>query len=121
MTVQEYLKINDITPTELSRRARVTPKSIQAYVYHGESVSKKVAKKLRTLGIDEVEIKLNKRQRQIYAVYKGDELLATGTANECAEMLDVTADTIRWYSSPAVSKRRKGENYTVAIRLGEEE
>lgn len=35
-----------------------------------------------------------------YAVYKGDELLVMGTAEECAEVLKVKPDYIRWLTTP---------------------
>ena len=57
------------------------------------------------------------KTRQEYAVYKGDELLCTGTAFECAEVLKVSPHTIRWLSSPAAEKRSVGKNCKVAVKL----
>lgn len=51
-----------------------------------------------------------------YAVYKGEELLATGTADELAELFGVTPKTIRWMSSPTCYKRDKGKR-KVAVKL----
>lgn len=40
-----------------------------------------------------------------YAVYKGDELLAMGTAEECAEVLKVKPEYIRWLTTPTAKRR----------------
>ncbi|MGQ7595155.1 hypothetical protein ACTGVC_01300 [Streptococcus suis] len=49
-----------------------------------------------------------------YALYKGDELLAMGTAKELAERFGVKVSTIHFYKSPAYIKRT---NDTKARRL----
>jgi|HigsolmetaAR201D_1030396.scaffolds.fasta_scaffold27140_2 hypothetical protein len=41
----------------------------------------------------------------IYAVYKGDEMVAMGTAQECAEKLGVRPDYIYWMTTPAGKRR----------------
>ena len=41
----------------------------------------------------------------VYAVYKDDELLALGTARECAERLGVSERTVRWLSCPWAHRR----------------
>ncbi|HFI0151143.1 TPA: hypothetical protein ACGO3A_002038 [Streptococcus suis] len=40
-----------------------------------------------------------------YALYKGDKLLAIGTAKELAEKFGVKVATIHFYKSPAYLKR----------------
>ncbi|MGV3029694.1 hypothetical protein ACEE42_03855 [Streptococcus suis] len=40
-----------------------------------------------------------------YALYKGDKLLAIGTAMELAERFSVKVSTIHFYKSPAYIKR----------------
>lgn len=40
-----------------------------------------------------------------YAVYKNDEIIAMGTAEECAEELGVSAAYIKWMTSPSGKKR----------------
>lgn len=40
-----------------------------------------------------------------YALYKGDKLLAIGTAMELAERFGVKVSTIHFYKSPAYIKR----------------
>ncbi|QNG60370.1 hypothetical protein H4O14_02250 [Bacillus sp. PAMC26568] len=46
-----------------------------------------------------------------YAVYKGDTFICIGTVEECANYLDVSPQTIRFYLSPAYKKRiaKRGE------------
>jgi len=60
-----------------------------------------------------------------FAVYKGDELLVMGTANECAEALGVTSDYIRWLVTPAAARRFKErknpDRCIVGIRLDTED
>ena len=50
-----------------------------------------------------------------YAMYKGDKLVATGTAREIAEKMGVSVKTVYWYASPA-AKRRAKKNGTVVER-----
>jgi hypothetical protein len=66
-----------------------------------------------------------------YAVYKGETLICIGTKYECAEELDVTAETIRFYAKPHYKKRvdkriawriqqgKPVKDYVIAIRLEE--
>lgn len=56
------------------------------------------------------------RKLKHYAVYKGEKLLAVGTAKECAEQVGVAQDTIYWLSNPSVHKNNKG-NRKVVYRL----
>ena len=51
-----------------------------------------------------------------FVVYKGDELLALGTAEEIAEQLDVEPATVRGWSTPS-SIKRGGENRKVAYLI----
>jgi len=56
-----------------------------------------------------------------YAIYKGEELLAIGTAQECAEELGVTADYIYWLTTPSGKRRAEGRKNpyeaTTAVRI----
>lgn len=53
-----------------------------------------------------------------YQVYKGDKLIAYGTARDIAEKLGISVKTVYWYASPAARKR--GKNATVAERIDNE-
>jgi len=47
-----------------------------------------------------------------YGVYKGDEFLTVGTAEECAEYLKVTVGTIRFYVSNVYKRRIEKRGYS---------
>lgn len=53
-----------------------------------------------------------------YAVYKGENLLAMGTAAECAEKLGVSEKYIYWLTMPTakrrLAKRKNPDKCTVA-------
>ncbi|WP_430597323.1 hypothetical protein [Enterococcus sp. AZ177] len=51
-----------------------------------------------------------------YSIYKGDNLITTGTKQECAEALNVKQSTIEFWATPSNVKRDKGKR-TVAVRL----
>ena len=54
-----------------------------------------------------------------YAVYKGEEFITIGTADECAKELGVKSETIRWLSTPTAQKRQ-GENSIVVVKMEDE-
>jgi len=57
-------------------------------------------------------------KRAVYEVTKGYEVLARGTAEECAKKLGVKPETIRYYASPSRYKKAKNvDNVTLATRL----
>lgn len=53
--------------------------------------------------------------RTIFALYKGDEYLDMGTAQELANKLEVKTETIKFYATPTNHKRNP--NGLVAIRV----
>ena len=59
-----------------------------------------------------------------YAVYKGEDCIAIGTAKECALELGVKPDTIRWMTTPTGKKRfesrKNTSKCTTAVKLEEE-
>ncbi|QOF68329.1 hypothetical protein IFE17_02820 [Actinobacillus sp. GY-402] len=63
------------------------------------------------------------KYRQIYAVYRGDDNLGDGTAEEIAEKLNITPGDVRVRSTPCYHKRAingKGKRLII-IKLGKEE
>ena len=52
-----------------------------------------------------------------FAVYKGYQLLAEGTAKQCAEKLGVKVETIWYYKSAAYQRNGSGENRRIAIEV----
>jgi hypothetical protein len=60
--------------------------------------------------------------RSTFAVYRGDEFVDVGTAEEIAKRLGCKPDTIRFYASPSYKARLKdGNNRLVAVRIDEED
>ncbi len=45
------------------------------------------------------------KRNAIYAVYKNDEMIAMGTADECAAELDVQPEYITWMATPTGKRR----------------
>lgn len=62
-----------------------------------------------------------RKSRDEYALYKGDRIIAIGTADELAQRQGVTAETIRYYSTPAHCRRASGTNRFIAVRIDHEE
>lgn len=61
------------------------------------------------------------KRQQEWALYKGEELLAMGTMREIADAVNVSEETIYFYSSPAYEKRvAKRRNARVLVNLEEE-
>lgn len=55
-----------------------------------------------------------------YAVYKGEKLLAMGTAKECAAVLKVKVETIWYYKSATYRNLGNGKNRRIVIELGDD-
>lgn len=53
----------------------------------------------------------------VYVVYRGDEVVAIGSDEECAEALGCRASSIRWLASPAAHRRNASGRQTVAERV----
>lgn len=58
--------------------------------------------------------------RDLFALYKGDRLIALGTAEDLARWQGVTAETIRYYSTPAHRRRASGTNRFIAVRIDDD-
>lgn len=56
-----------------------------------------------------------------YAVYKGDELIVVGTAEECAEFMGVTKAYIQALATPKRRKRSMEKGGTYAIKLEDDD
>lgn len=50
---------------------------------------------------------------KIYALYKGDKFIITGTIYQIANYLGVKQSTVKFYSMPAYLKRDKGNRKRV--------
>ena len=61
-----------------------------------------------------------KKEKEYY-LYKGDEVLATGTIKEIAQKLKIAENTVRFYKNPSYFKRReKGKDYRVLVCVEED-
>ena len=57
-------------------------------------------------------------KNKIYALYKGEELLATGTPLQIAYKMGVKLRTIKFYKTPTYKKRRiNGKNYRELVEI----
>lgn len=74
---------------------------------HNHMSNKELADKLnRTVGsVANQKVKNGLTKRKIYEVVRGYEVLATGTAEECAKQTGLSISTIRFYASPAHKRR----------------
>ena len=55
---------------------------------------------------------------KIYALYKGDKLLADGTLLQIAHKMGVKLKTIKFYKTPTYLKRRKNsKNFRELVEL----
>lgn len=54
---------------------------------------------------------------QQLAIYKGYQLLAEGTAKQCAATLGVKVETIWYYKSAAYQRKGSRENRRIAIEV----
>lgn len=75
-----------------------------------------VSARLGILGVKRTSI-LNDNSK-IYALYKGDEFITTGTIQELAEWEGVLKQTIYFYTTQAHVKRA-GDNAVVVVSLDE--
>ena len=89
-TVPEIAEETGLTKQKLWRM-RKSPKRIQPNQYN------QVEHYL--VPVDEVE------RNQIYALYRGEQLIADGTVKEIARAVQKPEDTVRWYATPAARKR----------------
>jgi len=60
--------------------------------------------------------------RTTFALYRGDEFVDVGTAEEIAKRLGCKPDTIRFYATPSYQARLKDrDKRLIAIRIEEDE
>lgn len=60
-----------------------------------------------------------------YAIYKGDDFIMIGTADECAERLGIKADSVKWLSTGVAWRRfnnaKDSTKRMIALNLGKNE
>ena len=57
------------------------------------------------------------RKEKIFAFYKGDEMITSGTLQEISNKTGLTIATLRFYKSPAHRRRVKGNNHKEVFSL----
>ena len=60
------------------------------------------------------------RHKSEYAIYKGDESIDLGTAEELSKKLGLTVKTIQFLATKAHHNRATSDNWMVAIRIEDE-
>lgn len=60
------------------------------------------------------------RLKSTYVLYRGDELLDIGTADELAERRGVTTDTIRFYATKTYQSRGMARDRLRAVRVNDD-
>jgi len=65
-----------------------------------------------------METRIRDWEREIYALYKDDELVADGTIFEIAEQLSVTVKTVKFYQYGAAKARNKSGKRRELVYLG---
>lgn len=60
--------------------------------------------------------------RSTFALYRGDEFVDVGTAEEIAKRLGCKPDTIRFYATPSYQARLKDrDKRLIAVRIEEDD
>jgi CDP-glycerol glycerophosphotransferase (TagB/SpsB family) len=110
-------------------KRRWTDEEINFLAEHWDSkqirwISKQLNRTEAAIRIKANKLNFYKEKVREYAVYKGDKLIAMGTAEECSQELNVTPDYIRWMNSPfyqrKLSKRKQPECCTSVVRLDDD-
>jgi len=59
------------------------------------------------------------------AVYKGDNLICLGTVDECAKVMGIRLETVKFYLTPSyqkiLKKRKEASDSLVVIKIEEDE
>ena len=58
-------------------------------------------------------------ENEIYAMYKGDDLLVTGTLEEIADHQGMTVGNVRFMTYPSYHRRSSGRNRKLVFKLEE--
>lgn len=59
-------------------------------------------------------------EKTMYAAYMGDEFIDLGDMDYITKKLNVTPETIKWYSSPAGRKRSEGKKDRIYVFIMED-
>ena len=68
------------------------------------------------------QIEYIKKDTRIYALYKGENIIAEGTIVEIANQTSVAPQTVKFYQSPAYQRRvRQNGNSRMLVCLGDDD
>lgn len=56
-------------------------------------------------------------EENIYALYKGDDLIIIGSVNEISKALNIKNETVKFYMTPSYKKRTSEENGKRLIKI----
>ena len=82
---------------------------------------KSIGTKAASLGLkkDWDTLSRRKMESEIYAMYKGDDLLVTGTLEEIADHQNMSVSNVRFMTYPSYHKRSSRRNRRLVYRLEE--
>jgi len=80
-----------------------------------------VTSKAASLGLkkDYDHLRRQKMENEIYAMYRGDELLVVGTLQEIADHQNMTVGNVRFMAYPSYHKKSAGRNRKLVFKLEE--
>lgn len=81
-----------------------------------------VATKATSLGLKRDKDYLNRQKMEsgIYMMYRGDDLLVTGTLEEIAEHQNMTVGNVKFMTYPSYHKRSESEGRRLVFKLEED-
>ena len=95
---------------------------------HTEEIAKKlnrtyssIAAKATSLGLkkDLDYLRKRKMEKEIYAMYRGDDLLVVGTLQEIADHQNMSVSNVRFMTYPSYHRRSSGRNRRLVFKLEE--
>lgn len=110
-TMNEIIELKRLYPimqtVEVAKKLNRSPKSIGT--------------KAASLGLKKDWDTLNRRkmESEIFAMYKGDDLLVVGTLQEIADHQNMTIDNVRFMAYPSYHKKSVGRNRRLVFKLNE--
>jgi hypothetical protein len=64
---------------------------------------------------------MKRPNEKIFALYKGEKLLADGTLKEIATRMGIKVESVRFYKTPTYQRRVRGENRRTLVWLGDDD
>ena len=117
MSRYRYWTMNEITELKRLYPIMQTIKVAEKLDRSPKSIGTKAA----SLGLkkDWDTLSRRKMESEIYAMYKDDDLLVTGTLEEIADHQGMTVGNVRFLAYPSYHKRSSGRNRKLVFKLEE--